>query len=149
MPAFGNGPESAATVSTASNGTLAAMRPSPKALVAAALSTLALSACSVTANKPAGRGQVSDPRTESGRLACLRAHHLPVSEIGATAIQVGPLPDGPTIRFASSPGAAEGDQIQGLAQGAEVIGSALLYPNQASDSELNVIEDCVARGVNG
>jgi hypothetical protein len=28
-----------------------------------------------------------------------------------------------------------------------VIGSALVYPNQAPDSELGVIENCVAQGV--
>jgi hypothetical protein len=116
---------------------------------AAALSALALAACSVTANKPAGRGRVSDARTQSGRLACLRAHHLPVAEVGSTGLQIGALPAGPTIRFAPSPGAAEGDQIQGLAQGAEVIGSALVYPNRAPGSELQTVEDCVAQGVKG
>jgi hypothetical protein len=30
-----------------------------------------------------------------------------------------------------------------------VIGSALLYPHQASDSELKKIEDCLAQGVKG
>lgn len=115
--------------------------------IAAALSALALSACSVTANTPGGRGRVADPRTQSGRLACLRAHNLSVAEVGSTGLQIGPLPGGPTVRFTASPGAAEGDQIEGLAQGAEVIGSALVYPNQATDSELKVIEDCVAQGV--
>ena len=115
--------------------------------IAAALSALALSACAVTANKPAGRGQVSDPRTQAGRLACLQSHHLDVTEVGSTGLQVGPLPAGPTVRFAPSPGAAEADQIEGVAQGAEVVGSALLYPNQAPDSELQVIENCIAQGV--
>jgi hypothetical protein len=115
--------------------------------IAAALSALALAACSVTANRPAGRGRVADPRTQSGRLGCLRSHHLAVTEVGSTGLQVGALPSGPTIRFAPNSGAAEADQIEGVAQGAEVIGSALLYPNQATDSELKVIENCVAQGV--
>lgn len=115
--------------------------------IAAALSALALSACSVTANKPGGRGSVSDPRTQAGRLDCLRAHHLPVTEVGASDLQIGQLPAGATVRFTPSPGAAEGAQIDGQAQGAEVIGSALVYPNQAPDSELGVIENCVAQGV--
>jgi hypothetical protein len=115
--------------------------------IAAALSALALSACSVTANKPGGRGRVADPRTQAGRLDCLRAHRLPVTEVGATGIQVGQLPAGATIRFTPSTGAAEAAQLEGQAQGAEVIGSALVYPNQAADSELRVIENCVAQGV--
>jgi hypothetical protein len=115
--------------------------------LAAALSALALSACSVTANKSAGRGRVADPRTQAGRLDCLRAHHLAVSEVGADSLQVGPLPAGPTIRFTPSTGAAQAAQLEGQSQGAEVIGSALVYPNQAPEPELKVIENCVAQGV--
>jgi hypothetical protein len=115
--------------------------------LAAAVAALALSACSVTANKPGGRGRVADPRTQAGRLDCLRAHRLPVTEVGDTGLQIGQLPAGPTIHFTPSTGAAEAAQLEGQAQGAEVIGSALVYPNQASDPELGVIENCVAQGV--
>ena len=116
-------------------------------MIAAALSALALSACSVTANKAGGRGSITDPRTQAGRLDCLRGHHLPVTEIGSTDLQIGQLPSGPTVRFTPSPGAAQTAQLDGQGQGAEVIGSALVYPNQASDSELGVIENCIAQGV--
>jgi hypothetical protein len=116
--------------------------------LAAALSALALSACSVTVNKPGGRGRVTDPRTQAGRLDCLRAHRLPVTEVGDSDLQIGQLPVGPTIRFTPSPGAAQTAQIEGQAQGAEVVGSALVYPNGAPDSELGTIENCVAQGVN-
>lgn len=92
---------------------------------------------------------MDDPRTDSGRFACLLAHHLPASEVGASGIQVGQLPGGPTIRFAATSGAASAAQIENSEQGAEVIGSALLYPNQASDGELNTIEGCLAQGVSG
>jgi len=80
-------------------------------------------------------------------LQCLRAHHLPVVEVGTDNLQVGQLPTGPTVRFVPTSGVAQAAQIEGQAQGAEVVGSALVYPNQASDSELKVIEDCVAQGV--
>jgi hypothetical protein len=60
---------------------------------------------------------------------------------------MGPLPAGPTVQFEPSDGAAETRQVDGTAQGAEVIGSALLYPRQASDAELDEIESCVARGM--
>jgi hypothetical protein len=116
-------------------------------LIAAALTALALSACSVTANTPGGRGRVADPRTQAGRLDCLRAHHLPVTEVGDSDLQIGQLPAGPTVRFTPSPGAAQTAQIEGQAQGAEAIGSALVYPNQAPNTELGVIENCVAQGV--
>jgi len=38
-------------------------------------------------------------------------------------------------------------QIDGQVESAEVIGSALLYPNQGSTSELNSIEGCLDQGV--
>jgi hypothetical protein len=53
------------------------------------------------------------------------------------------------VVFTPTPGAAQAAQIQAQAQGAEVIGSALLYPAQASDSELSQIETCLAQRVQG
>ena len=58
-------------------------------------------------------------------------------------------PDGPTVSFEPTPGDAQGIQIHGQAQGAEVIGSALLYPNQAPSQLLTQVENCVAQGVSG
>ena len=51
--------------------------------------------------------------------------------------------------FTNSPGAAQADQIEGKAQGAEVIGTALVYPNQGSDGELASIAACLQQGVSG
>jgi hypothetical protein len=66
-----------------------------------------------------------------------------------TRLQVGPAPAGATIVFASTPGAAQAYQINGSAQRAEVIGSALVYPNQSPEPALSVIEACLAHGVQG
>jgi hypothetical protein len=74
---------------------------------------------------------------------------LPVQLVGPTGMQIGPLPGGPTVEFEPTPGTAQGIQINGQAQGAEVIGSALLYPHTASDAELKLIETCLAKGVSG
>jgi hypothetical protein len=95
---------------------------------------------------------VDDPRNV--HLPCLRGAGLPIHEYATGAqrlptIQVGTLPTGPTIIFYPTPGIAQGLQLMGEEQGAEVIGSALLYPNQASDSELSIVEKCVAIGVSG
>jgi hypothetical protein len=51
--------------------------------------------------------------------------------------------------FSPTPGAAQAYQIDGSAQPAEVIGSALVYPHQAPDSVLSGIEACLAQGVQG
>lgn len=131
-----------------------------KAAVASGLVAITLSACGSAAapgtgrgslaEKASGRGKVDDPRTNNpNRVNCLRQHHLPVETVGGSGLQIGSSPAGPTVTFEPTAGTAQGYQIQGREQGAEVIGSALLYPNQASDSELKVIETCLAQGVSG
>jgi hypothetical protein len=118
-----------------------------RGLLAAAIAALALSACGTITKPAAGRGRSDDPRVQAGRLGCLHAHRLAVTLLGTTGLRVGGAPAGPTVFFEPTPRSAEGYLIQGRAQGAELIGSALLYPNQAPDSELKVIEDCLAQGV--
>jgi hypothetical protein len=136
---------------------------SAKVAVACALTAFALSACGstkkteagqvrVTAGEHAGRGVVDDPRTK--HMKCLQQHGLPVvrTVVGADhlpGMQIGAPPSGPTVTFEPTPGAAQQQQISSSVEAAEVIGSALLFPNQASDKELKVVEDCMALGVNG
>jgi len=127
----------------------------PAALVAA----LALSACGTytpplagTSGKRLGRGRIDSPlTTKPNHLACLRKAHLAVVRLGPSDVRIGPPASGPSVVFEPTPGVAQGDVMQGLrwAQGAEVIGSALLYPNGGSDSELKKIEECLAQGVSG
>ena len=126
--------------------------PLAKLLAASCLAVLALAACGSTSVHPggAGHGKIDDPRTaKSDHVACMRGDHLPVREVGLTGLQIGTPPEGPRVVFTPTAGAAQADQIQAQAQGAEVIGSALLYPNQGSDAELNQIETCLAQGVSG
>jgi hypothetical protein len=132
-----------------------------KVAVVCGLMALLLGACGIQAKPVAGTnpqrvksfyGSVDDPRTT--HIACLRGAGLALREYATAgtrlpAIQVGTVPAGPTIIFYPTPGIAQGLQLMGQEQGAEVIGSALLYPNQASDSELSIVEKCVASGVSG
>jgi hypothetical protein len=128
-----------------------------KMTAAAGLAATLLAGCGIATNPPAGthsapgqpigRGVVDDPRTQ--HLECLKNEHLPAVEVGQTQIQVGPPPGGALIDFTPTPGAAQHLQITGQVQGAEVIGSALLYPNQVSERRLKQIEDCLAVGVKG
>ena len=110
-----------------------------------------LAGCS--ASKPAqGRGQVDSPiTTKTNHLKCLQQEHLPVQVTSPISLQIGPLPAGPTVVFQPTPGTAQGTQIKGYGptQGAEVIGSAQLYPNGADDGELKQIETCLGKGVSG
>ncbi len=117
-------------------------------MAAACAAAIALSGCASLAKPSRGRGQVLDSRTAGpDYLACMRANHLNVSEIGTNKLQIGTLPSGPTIVFAPTADMAEAEQIEGKAQGAYVIGAALVYPNSAPGSELTVIENCLGQGV--
>jgi hypothetical protein len=132
-----------------------------KLVLTCGLTALAVSACGMSAKPVAGtpdissakgnHAQVSDPRTKHVR--CLRADGLPVHLFRASgarpAIQVGTTPTGPTVIFEPTQQAATGVQIVGQAQGAEVIGAALVYPNQAPDSVMAQVESCMAIGVTG
>jgi hypothetical protein len=128
---------------------LKAMRHGKSAAALAAIA-LILCGCSAVVKPPEGRGQAADQRTAGpNRLHCLIAAHLPAREVGQAGIQIGPLPHGPTVQFLPTQGAAQERQISGSAEGAEVIGTALLYPHQASDAELSQIENCLGQGISG
>jgi hypothetical protein len=123
--------------------------PHAKSVAALGAAAMILCGCSAVVKPPQGRGQISDPRTASGRFQCLVADRLPAREVGRTNIQIGPLPAGPTVQFLPTEGAAQALQIDGKVQSAEVIGSALLYPHRAGDGELTRIENCLDAGVPG
>jgi hypothetical protein len=98
----------------------------------------------------ASRGRVDSPLTDMhDHLGCIRGAHLPVQVLSPIKLQVGAAPAGPTIVFTATPGAAQNYQIEGKSQGAEVIGTALLYPNHGTDGELASIEACLDQGVQG
>ena len=136
---------------------------SAKLVAAAGVAVLALSGCggfkanpvAGSANVTKGRGKVDNPVTNvSNHLACLQQAGLVARAVvvyGAPGIQIGTPPAGPTVFFTPTPGAAQELQIGGnpTYQGAEVIGSALLYPNRAPDSELGTVETCLGKGVAG
>jgi hypothetical protein len=130
-----------------------------RALTAAAFAAVALAGCGgavrVQPTTPAGssqlasRGRVDSPVKMKNHLACLRDAHLAVQVLSSTQLRIGAAPAGPTIVFTPTPGAAQAEQIGGKAEAAEVIGSALVYPNQGSDGEMATIGACLAQGVQG
>jgi hypothetical protein len=94
-----------------------------------------------------GRARIDDPRTK--HIMCLRQHGFSVRRVGLTGIQIGVSGEGPYVQFQPTPGAAQALQMEGITENAEVIGSALLYPRNASDAHLKKIENCIAAGVAG
>ena len=65
------------------------------------------------------------------------------------AFRTATRPSGPTVVFEATPGMGQGVQISGTDQGAEIIGSALVFPNDASAKLDHDVETCVALGVSG
>ena len=125
-------------------------------LAVAALGAAGCGAVNIHPSTPSGattlasRGKIDSPLTAMhNHLACIRDAHLAVTEVSPIKLQVASAPAGPTIVFTPTAGAAQAQQIVGSAQGAEVIGTALLYPNQGSEPELTTIETCLAQGVSG
>src|SRR5271165_5735049 len=120
-----------------------------------ALAALTLGGCGIATKPLAGSADLSAQPGTHGQLDRLQRQHylclvnarLPTRSFIATGgrpgIQVGTSPNDPTIVFEPTPGAAQELQIDGQVQGAEVIGSALLYPNLASDSTLTKVVQCV------
>lgn len=122
------------------------------------MASLALSACGTLHKPQAGqkgatgttfgaRGAVDDPRT--AHLKCLERAHLQVIRRGKSDLLIGTPPNQVAATFTPTPGAAQEEQITGHVQGAEAIGSALLYPGSAPDPELTAIEKCLSQGVKG
>jgi hypothetical protein len=80
-----------------------------------------------------------DPRVPV--VSCLRDEGLSADLVDPTAV----VAHGVRIEFLATPGAAEGRQITGRAQGAEQIGRALVWVGRAPDEVLEAIEGCVDR----
>jgi hypothetical protein len=137
-----------------------------KLVTACGLTVVLCAACGIKAKPLAGTPNIDrapgnhakfeDPRNK--HVSCLRhrfrKHHYHVTEYLAGpqhlfAFHVGTTPGGPTVVFEDTPGAAEADQLQGGAIGAEVLGAALIYPNRAFDREMIRVEVCVGLGVIG
>lgn len=132
-----------------------------KSLFAAGVAAIALGACGITPKPVAGtrhlngapgnHARFDDPR--GSRMGCLLGLGVPVREYRAAgarpAIQVGTRPTGPTIVFEPSPSAAEGLKIEGLAQGAMMVGAALVYPNRTPDGLAQAVANCIGVGVTG
>jgi hypothetical protein len=129
--------------------------PLAKHAALAAIAALALAACGTTAKPEAGtlraatrvQKGVDDPR--SRHIPCLQAAKVPVVKVGQVGLQLGTPPNQAKVLYLPTPGAAQQEQTDGTAAGAEVIGSALLFPEHDSAAQLTTIENCLSIGVKG
>ncbi len=113
------------------------------AIAAACAVAVAAAGCGSDDAKPSAEGAPDPNDKRAVALACIRDDQgLQADLSGEKAIQVDG-PGGPRIEFLLSGGEAEGRQFLGGAQGAQQIGSALLFVNEADDEQLTKIETCL------
>jgi len=116
------------------------------AAAAACAAALALVSCggSDEPARPGGKGQAPDPNDKRAvALDCfVNQEGLQARLVGEQSIQVG-AEGGPRVEFLISGGEAEGRQFQGDAQGAEQIGSTLLFLNDGTEDQIEKLEKCL------
>ena len=119
--------------------TLPAVR---RSLLLLALGAFALSGCSLSSSSSEPGDDDGDKR--GAAIACLTdERQLDAVEKGDNQILVGDPETGPRIVFYRTGGQAEAAQFEGEGEGAEQIGSALLFVHTASDDVLEDVEDCL------
>jgi hypothetical protein len=102
-----------------------------------------LSGCGLGSDDGSGGDNGSDKRALA--LECLEQEkRLDARVDGDDALIVGDPDSGPRIRFFLTSGEAEAAQFEGKGEGAEQIGSALLFVRDGSDELLEQVEDCLA-----
>ncbi len=84
-----------------------------------------------------------DPRQTAQK--CLRKDKLPVTAVGVRELVVGSGAGAPSITFTTTFAAAQALELEGQAESAERIGSALLYVRRGSDALLKRVERCLSK----
>ena len=118
------------------------MRSRLSTLIAAGVLCLVAVSCGSSDEPPGDEVDTNDKRAVA--LQCITEEEgLDARLVGDKSIQVGG-PGGARVEFFFSSGEAESLQFRGEAQGAEHIGSSLLFVNRASDEELEKLERCLS-----
>lgn len=92
-------------------------------------------------------GAAADPepsrRATADVLDCLERNDVEARRAGSDAIEVGSPGSGPRVEFLRTESAVSARKLDGRGEGAEPLGSALLYVREGRDPVLEVVEDCV------
>lgn len=76
-------------------------------------------------------------------VACLHGEGIATRPTAPNEVRLAPAATGMRVRLAITPGAADAAQLRGGAEGAEVIGSAMLFVGSASDAQIARVERCL------
>ena len=111
-------------------------------LLLIAVAAAALPGCTIGS----GNGEPGDDDADKrgAAISCLTEDKgLTANEEGKNEVLVGDPETGPRIVFYLTSGQAEAAQFEGDGEGAEQIGSALLFVRGASEDELEEVEACL------
>src|SRR5438105_13165265 len=106
------------------------------------LASCALTACGLGSNSAAPRKDTSDKR--AGAMSCFKDKGVAARLQGDNGIVIGSGPQAPHVQFFLTAGESEAASFEGHGEGAEQIGSALLYVGHGSDDLLKNVETCLA-----
>jgi hypothetical protein len=113
-----------------------------RTLLLLALALGLLTGCGLGSDDAAPSDDESDKRAAA--MTCLEDEEIDARLEGEEEIVVGEGEDAPRIRFFLTAGESEAAQFEGDGEGAEQIGSALLYVGEGSDDLLETVENCLA-----
>jgi hypothetical protein len=85
-----------------------------------------------------------DSDKRAAAMTCLEEAGVPAELRGEEEIVIGDGQGAPHIKFFLTSGESEAAQFEGDGEGAEQIGSALLYVGEGSDELLEKVELCLA-----
>jgi hypothetical protein len=111
-------------------------------IAAACALVIVVGGCGGSGGDPAAEGAPDPNDKRAVALECIREEGLDARLSGEKSIQVDG-PGGARVEFLLTGGEAEGRQFLGGAQGAEQIGSALLFVNEADEDQLEKVEECL------
>jgi hypothetical protein len=113
-----------------------------RSLLLLALGASALSGCSLGSSGSEPGDDDGDKR--GAALTCLTEEKdLTAVEKGDNQILIGDPETGPRVVFYLTSGQAEAAQFEGDGEGAEQIGSALLFVREGDEDTLEAAEDCL------
>jgi hypothetical protein len=108
------------------------------------LALVVLPGCSLGSSDAGGRDDTDD---RTATMECLTDAGVSARLEGPEddqEIVIGDSANAPHIKFFLTAAEAEAEQFQGHGEGAEQIGSALLYVGDGNDDELEPVEKCLA-----
>jgi hypothetical protein len=119
------------------------------------LAAALMAGCSADPGPPTA-GAVPKPQkpfaTDAGGgfVACLQAAKIPFGRTSPQVIRVGDPAQKMHVFVAQTAGAADVDQLQGRAEGAEVVGSLEFFTGNGTEGAIQAVEGCVnAHGSDG